>query len=219
MQKRKFRSSDLELFWLGRTIQHRMTSIGGIKSPSQDEAFRMFALPHLDAIARVARALTGRGADADDLVQETFLRAYRYWHTYDGSSDCRRWLATICRNAYREIRRRDERVVAMEDSELESLASARVHNSARAAGVDDMFSRLDLAPAIGEAIDALEVHYRQVVLLVDVEGFDYQDVADTLEIPIGTVRSRLYRGRRQLQEALVAYAVDAGFRSVNAKRG
>jgi RNA polymerase sigma-70 factor (ECF subfamily) len=183
---------------------------------SQAEAFRTVALPHLDAVARVARALAGRGADADDLVQETFLRAYRYWHTYDGESDCRRWLATICRNAYREICRRNERVVAMEDHELESLASARVHIEARTAGVDDMFTYLDVGPAIERAIDALEEHYRQAVLLVDVEGFDYQEVADTLEIPIGTVRSRLYRGRRQLQEALLAYAIDAGYRSANA---
>jgi len=194
-----------------------MTSIDVAAQSLRDQEFRAFALPHLDAIARVARALAGRGADADDLVQETFLRAYRYWHTYDGTSDCRRWLATICRNAYREISRRSERVVALEDHELESLASARVHSAARSAGVDDMFTRLDLGPAISRAIDELEEHYRQVVLLVDVEGFDYQEVADALEIPIGTVRSRLYRGRRQLQEALLAYAIDAGYRSANAK--
>jgi RNA polymerase sigma-70 factor (ECF subfamily) len=194
-----------------------MTSIDVAAQSVKDQQFRAFALPHLDAIARVARALAGRGADADDLVQETFLRAYRYWHTYDGTSDCRRWLATICRNAYREIFRRSERVVALEDHELESLASARVHNAARSAGVDDMFMRLDVGPAIQRAIDELEDHYRQVVLLVDVEGFDYQEVADTLEIPIGTVRSRLYRGRRQLQEALLAHAIDAGYRSANVK--
>jgi len=194
-----------------------MTSIDIATQSSRDEKFRTFALPHLDAIARVARALAGPGADADDLVQETFLRAYRYWHTYDGKSDCRRWLATICRNAYREIFRRSDRVVAVEDHELESIASARVHIAARSAGVDDMFMRIDVGPAIERAIAELEEHYRTVVLLVDVEGFDYQEVADTLEIPIGTVRSRLYRGRRQLQEALLAYAIDAGYRSANAQ--
>ena len=194
-----------------------MTSIDVTNQSSRDQEFRAFALPHLDAIARVARALAGPGADADDLVQETFLRAYRYWHTYDGASDCRRWLATICRNAYREIFRRNERVVAFEDHELESLASARLHGAARSAGVDDMFTRLDVGPAIERAIGELEEHYRKVVLLVDVEGFDYQEVADALEIPIGTVRSRLYRGRRQLQEALLVYAIDAGYRSANAK--
>ena len=194
-----------------------MTSIDVTNQSSRDQEFRAFALPHLDAIARVARALARPGADADDLVQETFLRAYRYWHTYDGASDCRRWLATICRNAYREIFRRNERVVALEDHELESLASARLHGAARSAGVDDMFTRLDVGPAIERAIGELEEHYRKVVLLVDVEGFDYQEVADALEIPIGTVRSRLYRGRRQLQEALLVYAIDAGYRSANAK--
>ena len=90
-----------------------------------------------------------------------------------------------------------------------------MHIAARSAGVDDMFMRIDVGPAIERAIAELEEHYRRVVLLVDVEGFDYQEVADTLEIPIGTVRSRLYRGRRQLQEALLAYAIDAGYRSAN----
>lgn len=181
--------------------------------PASDDAFRELALPHLDAVARVARALAGRGADADDLVQETYLRAFRHWNTFDRGSDCRRWLSTICRNAYRELHRRDHRWVGLEDHELESLASARVHNEARMAGVDRMFTQLDIGPAIERAIDELALHYRQVVLLIDVEGFDYQEVADALDLPIGTVRSRLYRGRRLLQEALLAFAIDAGYRS------
>ena len=74
-----------------------------------------------------------------------------------------------------------------------------------------MFARLDLGPAIATAIRALEPHYRDVVLLVDVDGFSYEEVASSLDIPVGTVRSRLYRARRQLQEALLAFAVDAGF--------
>ena len=74
-----------------------------------------------------------------------------------------------------------------------------------------MFARLDLGPAIANAIRALEPHYRDVVLLVDVDGFSYDEVATSLDIPVGTVRSRLYRARRQLQEVLLDYAVDAGF--------
>ncbi len=178
---------------------------------ARSREFAEVALPHLGALARVAMALTGNEADADDLVQETFLRAYKHWHTFERGSDCRRWLSTICRNAFLEQRRREARSVAVEDQELESLAAARLHNQARASGVDHMFSRLDLGPAISAAIAALDPAFRDVVVLADVEGFTYEEVAEALSIPVGTVRSRLYRARRQLQEALLKYAIDAGF--------
>jgi RNA polymerase sigma-70 factor (ECF subfamily) len=178
---------------------------------TRDREFAESALPHLPALARVAIALTGNEADADDLVQETFLRAYRHWHTFEAGSDCRRWLSTICRNAFLEQRRREARTTAVEDQELESLAAGRLHNQARANGVDHLFTRLDLGPAISRAIAALEPIFRDVVVFADVEGFSYEEVAEALSIPVGTVRSRLYRARRQLQEALIQYAIDAGF--------
>lgn len=180
-------------------------------SDDRDREFERVALPLLPTIARVAAALTGGGADADDLVQETFLRAYRHWHTFQPGTDCKSWLSTICRHAFAEQRRRDSRSTAVDDQELESLAAARAHNRARASGVDDMFSRLDLGPAIAAAIAKLEPHYRDVVRLADVDGFSYDEIAAMLDIPVGTVRSRLFRARRMLQEALIAYAIDAGY--------
>jgi RNA polymerase sigma-70 factor (ECF subfamily) len=188
----------------------------GADRAKRDREFAAVALPLLPAIARVASALAGDPSDADDLVQETFLRAYKHWHTFDPESDCKSWMSAICRNAFFEQRRRESRSTAVEDQELESLAAARLHNSARASGVDTMFSRLDLGPAIATAIQALEPHYRDVVLLIDVEDFSYEQVAEVLDIPLGTVRSRLYRARRQLQEALIAYAIDAGFATATA---
>jgi RNA polymerase sigma-70 factor (ECF subfamily) len=177
----------------------------------RDATFAATALPHLSTIARVATALTGGAADTEDLVQETFLRAYRHWHTFQAGSDCKSWLATICRHTFAELRRKENRSVIVDDQELESLAAARVYSTARTKGVDDMFARLDLGPAIAKAVRALEPHYRDVVLLVDVDGFSYDEVAASLDIPVGTVRSRLYRGRRHLQEALLNFAIDAGY--------
>lgn len=173
--------------------------------------FATIALPLMASVVRVAQALTGDESDADDLVQETFLRAYRHWNTFQRGSDCRSWLSTICRNAFYENRRRERRSTPMDDHELDSLASGRSHNTARDGGVDALFTRIDLGPAIAEAIARLEPHYRYAVLLIDVDGRTYEEVADLLDVPIGTVRSRLYRGRRQLQESLIAYAIDAGF--------
>ena len=180
---------------------------------NRDREFAEFALPLLPTIARVAAALTNDPADADDLVQETFLRAYRHWNTFVPGSDCKAWLSTICRHAFVEQRRRAAKSVVADDQELENLAAARQHNRAKAHDLDGMFGRLDLGPAIAQAIAALEPHYRDVVTLVDVDGFSYEEVAAALDIPIGTVRSRLYRARRQLQESLIDYAIDAGFKT------
>ncbi len=175
-----------------------------------EHSFEAIALPHLAAVARVAQALARDAADADDLVQETYLRALRHWHTFEPGSDCRRWLATICRNVFLAREGREKVVTAVEDETLEAYATADVHRSARAAGIEDLFDRFDLGPRIQEAIEALDPVFRDVVLLYDVEGFSYEEIADLLMIPLGTVRSRLYRARRQLQAALLSHAIDRG---------
>ena len=183
----------------------------------RDSEFARVALPLLPYIARVAQALTHDAADAEDLVQDTFLKAYRHWNTFVPDSDARRWLAAICRNTFYARRARERWVTAVgDDHELETFAAVSLHRLARERGVEDMFSRLDLAPAIQAAVDALEPPYRDVVHLVDVEDLRYEEAADVLGIPIGTVRSRLYRARRLLQETLVQYAIDAGFKSASA---
>ncbi len=179
-------------------------------SSSRDDQFARLALPLLPAVARIARALTRDEADAEDLVQETFLRAYRGWHTFDQAGDPKRWLAAICRNTWRRSAARDAIVTAVDDEALDALAVAHVHNAAKRAGVDAMYATLDLGPAITEAIEALDPAFRDVVVLADVEGFAYEEIAELLHVPVGTVRSRLYRARRRLQERLMQHAIDLG---------
>ena len=182
---------------------------------ARDAEFAQIALPLLPAVARVARALTRDAADADDLVQETYLKAFRHWGTFERGGDCRRWLSAICRNSFFAQRSRQRWLTAVgDDHELETFAAVSLHKLAREKGVEDMFARLDLAPAIRTAIAALEPNFRDVVTLVDVEDLRYEEAADVLGIPIGTVRSRLYRARRILQAALVEYASDAGYARV-----
>jgi RNA polymerase sigma-70 factor (ECF subfamily) len=178
---------------------------------TRDAEFGALALPLLPVIHRVALALTRDATDADDVVQETYLRAYRHWHTFDKSTNCRKWLTAICRHALYDLKRRERDVQAVDDAELESLAAVRVHKAAVAAGLGDMYARLDLGPAIMRALSSLDPAFRETVVLSDLEGFSYEEIAVALDVPIGTVRSRLYRGRRHLQEALMVYALDAGF--------
>lgn len=176
----------------------------------KDERFREEALCWLPDVTRFALSLARNEPDADDLVQETFLRAYGSWHTYLAGSECRGWLFTICRHTYYRQQHRDRRMVQCDDSELESLAAAAVHASAEQAGLGDLFAQVDLHGAVERALDALPDTFREAVILVDVEDQSYDSAARVIGVPIGTIRSRLYRGRRLLQEQLLAYATDLG---------
>jgi RNA polymerase sigma-70 factor, ECF subfamily len=178
----------------------------------RDLRFEREALPWLDDVYRFARSMTHDEADADDLVQETYLRAYRAWETFEPGSDCRRWLFTICRNVFLRTREREARQVDTggDDAVLETMAAVREASPFATSNSDAIFTRIDLLPAIQKAIDALPDVFRMAVVLVDVEGQSYEEAATVLGVPIGTVRSRLFRGRRILQHALIDYARDAG---------
>lgn len=167
-------------------------------------------MPHVGAVHRVAMALTGDADDAADLVQETYLRAFRHWHTFDPRADARRWLATICRNVWRARRSTARREAAFDEETVDFLPAARLHLEAVRWSLDELYDRFDLGEAIGRAIEALEPPFRQVVLLCDVEDLSYADAAAALGVPVGTVRSRLYRARHRLQADLLAWAQDAG---------
>lgn len=176
----------------------------------RDRQFHAEALRWLPEVTRFALSLTRDESDADDLVQETYLKAYEAWDSYTPGTECRGWLFTICRHSFYRRRLREERQVPCDDPELEALAAVAVHASARQAGYADLFARFDLSDAIDRAIATLPEAFRDVVLLVDVNDQSYEAAADTLELPLGTVRSRLFRARRLLQEALIDHARDAG---------
>jgi RNA polymerase sigma-70 factor (ECF subfamily) len=177
---------------------------------SDDERFTLEALPWLDDVYRFALSMTRDEADADDVVQETFLRAYRSWRTFQLGTNCRRWLFTICRNVFLRHRSRERWTDPVEEAELDTLTAVREHGAIRAEGWDDYFLRLDLGPAIRRALDTLAEPFRVAVILVDVEGMSYDEAAAVLGVPVGTIRSRLFRGRRMMQHDLIEHARDAG---------
>jgi RNA polymerase sigma-70 factor (ECF subfamily) len=183
----------------------------------RDIAFERDALPWLDDVYRFSLSLTRDEADADDVVQETFLRAYRSWHTFIPGTDCRRWLFTICRNVFLRSRERQRPTVDLEDGEQDAVAAGSVYAAAREKGYDDIYARLDLAPALRDALDELSEPFRSAVILVDVEDLTYESAAEVMGVPIGTVRSRLFRGRRLLQEKLLTVAEDLGFTPAGAR--
>ena len=180
---------------------------------SKDESFARDAIPWMDDVYRFALSLTRDPADAQDIVQETYLRAYRSWHTFEPDSDCRRWLFTICRNAFLRSRQHTRHEVEAIDGDAEAIATAREHGAMIADGTDRLLATVDLGPALDRALAGLDEPFRSAVQLVDVEDQSYEAAAAILGVPIGTVRSRLFRARRQMQQHLRAYALDAGFQS------
>lgn len=184
-------------------------------------AFEQLTMPYLADVARFARSLARDAAGADDLVQETYLQALRGWHTFHAGANPKRWLLTICHHAFLRTAHRDGRYVEVpgDDPELESLATAVAHARAQRSGAADAVERLDLGAAIGRALAEVPAHYRAAVVLVDVEGQAYEEAALVLGVAVGTVRSRLFRARRLLQDLLFDHARDAGFGAARADAG
>jgi RNA polymerase sigma-70 factor, ECF subfamily len=178
--------------------------------PADPGDFETATLPYLGAVARFALSLTRNRAEADDLVQETYLRALRGWHTFRPGSDARRWLFTICRNTFVQFRRRRRDLVESDDGDLDAMPAILSHVQAVHDGLGELFDQLDVGPAIERAIGELPEPHHTVLVLVDLEGYSYDEAAAVLGVPVGTVRSRLFRARRMIQEALIAYAEDAG---------
>jgi RNA polymerase sigma-70 factor, ECF subfamily len=176
---------------------------------STGQSFETLALPWLGDVARFAVSLTRDRADADDLVQDTYLSAFRYWESFDPGKDPRTWLFAICRNLF--VRSRQSRGRFMESSEgdVDAMPSVLDHIGALHDGLGALFDKIDVGPSIERAVDALPEPHRSVLILVDVEGQRYEEAAETLGVAVGTIRSRLFRARREVQRALIAHAQDA----------
>lgn len=173
--------------------------------------FESETLEALDGVYRFALQLTRDPSDAEDLVQDTYLRAYRSRHQYQLGTNCTAWLFTICHNLWIQKRQREGRVTAVEDETLDELASARRGTDASIGpSMRNVLELPEFGDVLSEALADLPEVYRSPVVIVDIEDQTYDAAATVLGVPIGTVRSRLFRGRRLLQRRLVAYAQDAG---------
>ncbi len=172
-------------------------------------SFEREALVHLDALYRVALRLTGSASDADDLVQETMLKAYRGWHQFEKGTNAKGWLLTILRHAFiNEYRRRMRHPETVDLDAIEPFAVFPELQDEDPQG--SFFDRI-VDDEVLRAIDGLPEQFRETVVLSDVEGMSYEDVARILEVPVGTVKSRLFRARRMLQAKLYDYAVSMGY--------
>ena len=165
-------------------------------------AFEAEALAALDSLFRVAMRLTRSRADAEDLVQETFLKAFRAADRFEPGTNLRAWLFTILHNTARNRARDHARDLVAVDSEAVERATDLQPATGLAETPESVLLHETLAPELQAAIDALPEAYRQAVWLRDVEEFSYAEIAQMLTVPIGTVMSRISRGRHMLFERL-----------------
>jgi RNA polymerase sigma-70 factor (ECF subfamily) len=172
-------------------------------------SFEQEALVHLDALYRVALRLTGNAADADDLVQETMLKAYRAWDQYEKGTNAKGWLLTILRNSFiNEYRRRTRHPETVDVDTIEPFA---VFGEVQEDDPQGAFFDQIVDDEVLKAIDELPVAFRETLVLSDVEGMSYQEIGKILGVPVGTVKSRLFRARQALQGKLYEYAVSMGY--------
>ncbi len=178
-------------------------------STSKRQSFEEEALPHLDTVYRVALRLAGSETLAEDLTQDTMLKAFRSWSQYREGTNARAWLLTILRNTfineYRKMRRRGP---TLDVSEIEPYTVFHEITDVDPSG--SFFDRI-VDDEVLRAIDALPDEFRETLVLSDIEGLSYAEIATMTNVPVGTVKSRLFRARQALQRRLYDYAVEMGY--------
>lgn len=176
---------------------------------SKRQEFEREALVHLDTLYNVALRLTGSPADAEDLVQDTVMRAFRSWDKYEPGTNSRAWLVTILRNIFiNQFRRRKRRPTPVGFDAVEELS---VFDSVQERDPEGSFFRRIVDDHVKRAIQEMPDEFRLPVVLRDIEGMGYAEIAEVLDLPVGTVKSRLFRARRRLQRRLYEYAVEMGY--------
>jgi RNA polymerase sigma-70 factor (ECF subfamily) len=187
---------------------------------ADQERFADDAMPFMDALYTAAMRMTHNAADAEDLVQETFLRGYRGYPRFEEGTNLRAWLYRILTNTFiNSYRSKQRRPQESDLGEVEDLYLYRrlggLEASERGRSAEDELMDFVTDAEVKAALDELPEQFRVAVLLADVEGFSYKEIAEILEIPIGTVMSRLHRGRKGLQRLLGDYAVQRGLADVD----
>lgn len=177
-----------------------------------DEEFRKEALPHMDALYNFALQLTQDSDDAADLLQETYIKAYRFWDKFEKGTNCKAWLFRIMKNSFINFYRKNTKSPEKLDyDEIEEIYETIKSDEQNPHNLDREIYDNVFDDEIMKAINSLPEEFKTVLLMCDVEGMSYEEIADFMDIPIGTVRSRIHRARKLLAVKLYDYAKSRGY--------
>jgi RNA polymerase sigma-70 factor (ECF subfamily) len=175
--------------------------------------FKNEAMIHIDALYNYAVRMTGDPEDANDLVQETYMKAYRFFDSFEKGTNCKAWLFRILKNSYiNRYRKESKEPDKVDYDEIKEFYHTVKHSSLDSNDMQEKWYGELLDDEISRALDSLPEDFREVVQLCDIEGFTYEEIANMVDCPIGTVRSRLHRGRKILREKLLDYARYHGYK-------
>ncbi len=177
----------------------------------QDD-FEKEIIPHVDAMYNFALRLTSDPNDAKDLVQDTIVKAYRFFNSYEKGTNAKAWLFRILKNSYiNNYRKKSKQPSQVDYDEVSSFYETIRADRTDTSDLENRMFRELIDDDISNALEQLPEDFRTVVLLCDVEGFTYEEIANMLDVPIGTIRSRLHRGRNLLKVELIEYAEARGY--------
>ena len=186
---------------------------------NKNRIFESELLPHIDALKTFAFHLTYNDEDAGDLVQETYMKAFRFIDKYIEGTNAKAWLFKILKNAYiNEYRKKSKQPTKVDFEDIVSYHNSDDRGSASYLDLREEIFQNMMGDEVTNAINKLPIDFRTVILLCDVEGFTYEEISKIINVPIGTVRSRLFRARNMLKEKLKEYALSMGYQDIRGKK-
>lgn len=178
----------------------------------KQQEFNEEIIPHLDALYNFGLRLTSDPNDAEDLVQDTIVKAYRFFSSYEKGTNAKAWLFRILKNSYiNNYRKKSKKPQEVDYDEVATFYETIRAERTETSDLEDKMFRELIDDDISNALDEIPEDFRTVVLLCDVEDFTYEEIANMLDVPIGTIRSRLHRGRNLLKAQLMDYASKRGY--------
>lgn len=182
------------------------------KERKKQQDFNEEILPHLDSLYNFGLRLTSDPNDAEDLVQDTIVKAYRFFSSYEKGTNAKAWLFRILKNSYiNNYRRKSNKPQEVDYDEVATFYETIRAERTETSDLEDKMFRELIDDELTNALDRIPEDFRTVVLLCDVEDFTYEEIANMLDVPIGTIRSRLHRGRNLLKAQLMEYATKRGY--------
>lgn len=174
--------------------------------------FNAEMIPHMDALYNFAIRLSNDPNDAEDLVQDTIVKAYRFFASYERGTNAKAWLFRILKNSYiNNYRKQSKQPFQVDYDEISTYYESVRSERSDTTDMEEIMYRELLDDEVTRALNRLPEDFRTVVLLCDIEGFTYEEIANMLDVPIGTIRSRLHRGRNLLRSSLTQYANRRGY--------